>query len=333
VALGAIYIPTALMLVVFAMPFIGRTWLGHQFNRAFLVVMLAGVSYLTGLTIMEDKENADHQAKLRFAERDAHRVVQLAKREGIPQTGARDLMAHDPFTQGPRLFRRHCAVCHRFDGHDGTFLLIMKRVEDNGVKKSVPEPETAADLHDFGSREWITRVLTDYATTFKALENAGEKGKRFLEGDMANWCNENKKVLTDPANAESLKALVEFIVAQSGRTDLAPYDDKLVAEGKEIFKGGALKSGSLSSNCTDCHAMKAVGDADALSGGAGAGYPKLTGYAGAEWLREFIRNPAHADFYDTNNAMMSFSDKTLSEVDLHLLVNWMVKEYYEPKGH
>ena len=330
VAFGAIYVPTALMIIVVLMPLIGKSQWGHYFNRAFLVAVLAAVAVLTGMTIIEDNHNESHQAKLAFAERDAHRVVVLAARDGIPQNGARELLVNDPLTQGPRLFARHCSSCHRFDGHDGTLQKIMKTVEENGVKKLIPEPATAADLKDFGNREWITRVLTDYDSTFKPLENAGEKGQAILTGEMSSWCKDNQKALTDPANAESLKALVEFLTSQGGRTDLGTFDEKLVAEGKEIFKGGTLKSGTLSSSCVDCHAMKVAGESTSLSEGAGAGYPTLTGYAGRDWLKAFLRNPAHADFYGDKNTMMVFDDKRLSEKELDLLVNWMVGEYYLP---
>ena len=327
VAFGAIYIPGLLMGIVFLMPFIGRSQIGHYFNRAFLVVILAGVAFLTGMTLLEDSHNEVYQAKLKFAERDAHRIVELAKRDLIPQSGARELLIHDPFTQGPRLFARHCSSCHRFEGHDGTGQKITKSVTENGVEKKVLELETAADLKDFGTREWMTRVLTDYPATFKPLENAGEKGQKLLAGEMSQWCQENQKALTDPANADSLKALVEFLTAQSGRTDLKPaIDPELVAAGQQIFKGGALKSGALSASCSDCHAMK-VGD-ESLGDGSGAGYPKLTGYAGREWLKAFLRDPGHADFYDSKNLMIAFDEKRLSNAELDLLVDWMTGNFY-----
>lgn len=334
VALGAIYIPTILMSIVFLMPLIGRSRIGHFFNRSFLVVMLTGITILTVMTLHEDNHNESHQAKLKFAERDAHRVVVLANREGIPQNGARELLVHDPYAQGPRLFARNCSSCHRFDGHDGRFLKIVKTIKEGDKETQVPEPATAADLKDFGTREWITRVLTDYDETFKPLENAGEKGKAIQTGEMAGWCKENQKVLTDPANADSLKALVEFLAAQSGRTDQKAYDTTLVAAGREIFKGGALKSGSLSSSCTDCHSMKAIGETESLSDGAGSGYPKLTGYGGRDWLKAFLRDSGHADFYGDKNAMMVFPENKLSDKDLDLLVNWMTGDFYMPaKSH
>ena len=332
VAFGAIYVPTALMGIVFLMPFIGRSKIGHYFNRLFLVTLLAGIGWLTWITIAEDNHNKSHQAKLAFAERDAHRVVDLAKRDEIPMNGARELLVNDPFAQGPRLFARHCSSCHRFDGHDGTGQELLKTITENEVKKQIPEPDTAADLKDFGTREWITRVLTDYESTFKPLENAGEKGKAILGGEMSGWCKDNQKALADAANADSLKALVEFLAAQSGRTDKDPFDQGLVDAGKEIFKSGTLKVGSLSSSCVDCHAMKADGDTELLSDG-GPGVPKLTGYAGRDWLKAFLRNPAHTDFYGEKNTMMVFDEKRISDRELDLLVDWMIGNYYRPEKH
>ena len=337
VAMGAIIVPGIVMTLIFLMPFIGKSKFGHQLNRWSLVVLLVGVAALTALTIYEDNHNESHQAKLKFAERDAHRVVELARREGIPQNGARELLVRDPFSQGPRLFARHCSSCHRFDGHDGTGQRILKAkldAEGNAVKDahghsvSEEEPATAADLKGFGSREWVRRVLTDYDQTFAPLKNAGEKGQRFLDGEMAGWCRENKAVLSDPANSDSVKELVEFLAAQSGRADQGPFDEKLVVAGKGIFKGGALKSGTFNSSCVDCHAMIASNGPESLGDGAGPGYPTLTGYAGHDWLKRFLRTPGHADFYGDNNVMLAFDTLRLSEEELDLLVKWLTGDYY-----
>ena len=343
VAFGAIYIPGAIMTLIVLMPFIGRSKLGHQFNRLVLVVLLVGMAALTALTIYEDRHNESHQAKLNLAERDAHRVVQLAHREGIPQNGARELLARDPLSQGPRLFARHCASCHRFDGRDGKGERILKAKLDAAGKAlkdslghpvSEEEPATAADLKNFGSRDWVKRVLTDYDKTFAPLKNAGEKGQRFLDGEMAGWCKENQAALSDAANTESVKALVEFLVAQGGRSDLGPFDEQLVAAGKDIFKGGALKAGTLTSSCTDCHAMKPSDGSESLGDGAGPGYPTLTGYAGRDWLKSFLRAPGHADFYGDNNIMLAFDSQRLSDEELDLLVHWMTGDYYRAEqGH
>ena len=65
-------------------------------------------------------------------------------------TGALTLMRDDAYTQGPRIFSRNCASCHRFDGHDGL---------------GYPLPAdsiSASDLKDFGSLGWRAAEVTPY---------------------------------------------------------------------------------------------------------------------------------------------------------------------------
>ncbi|MBM4074789.1 MAG: cytochrome bc complex cytochrome b subunit [Planctomycetes bacterium] len=337
VAFGAIYIPTVLMILIALMPFIGKSNFGHQLNRLILVVLLAGIAYLTWLAVDEDAHNEAYQAKLAFAEKDSHRVVELANREGIPPNGARELLVNDPLSQGPRLFYRHCSACHRYDGRDGKGQRILQSkvdadgnrlLDDHGRSVTEEVSATATELKGFGSREWLYNVLTNYDETFAPMKNAGEKGQSFVdESEMANWCRENKEVLSKPENADSVKELVEFLFAQSGRTDLGKVDEQLVKAGREVFKSGTLKAGSLTSACTDCHSMKLPGESESLGDGAGAGYPTLTGYASQEWLRRFLRDPGHDDFYGSRNLMLQFHEKRLSERELDLLVKWMTGDY------
>lgn len=336
-AFGAIYVPGAIMGVIALMPFIGRWKLGHGFNIAFTLALLVGAGYLTTIALQEDAANRNHVAAVNAAELEGHRAAVLAQEFGIPQSGALSLLKEDSFIQGRKLFKRHCSSCHRYDGSDATGQVPMKEeVAENGHKKQVEEPPTAADLGKFGSREWITAVLSDYPTTFAPLANAGEKGDRFLKGEMADWVKNNSEALNKPDNAESKKALVEFLVAQSEREDLGPFDAQLVATGKEIFSSGKLANGSLTSSCTDCHAMKVVGETEPLSEGGGAGYPTLTGYGGRTWLKDFVMNPSHAQFYGPDNNMMPPFDGKLSEKETKQMIDWFVKDYFKaakPEHH
>ena len=52
--MGAVVIPTLALGVLFLMPLVGRWKLGHRFNLAFVVIMLAGIAYLTGAAVTED---------------------------------------------------------------------------------------------------------------------------------------------------------------------------------------------------------------------------------------------------------------------------------------
>src|SRR3954468_15835876 len=115
---GAIVIPTLLLGLLAAMPFIGNWKLGHRFNVGFLWVILLGAGALTFKVMKADRNNASYQVAVKSAEHAAHRAVELAQAPtGIPQAGAVSLLRSDALTQGPKLFAKNCASCHRFDGH------------------------------------------------------------------------------------------------------------------------------------------------------------------------------------------------------------------------
>jgi ubiquinol-cytochrome c reductase cytochrome b subunit len=326
------------MLLIAVMPFIGKWKLGHGFNVALTIGLLLGAGYLTVIAMEEDRRDPELQAAIHEAHRDGKRAVELAKAHGIPPEGVLSLLKEDPLTQGPRLFARSCASCHRFNGTDGTGrqVLVTETVDHRKVTKEVPA--TATDLGKFGSRDWLREVLLDYHKLFAPLSHLettganGEKinvGARFLMGDMASWSQENRAALTEAANTESFNALVEFLMQQSGRTDQEPIDAALAGEGLKIFENGMLKSGSLTANCVDCHQMHVAGEPQALSD-HGNGGPMLTGYAGKDWLLKFLENPGDEHFYGEKNAMPAFKD-TMSDKDRRLLTDWLVGDYYKPK--
>lgn len=335
-AFGAIYVPGALMAILTAMPIIGRWKVGHAFNVVFLLAMMVGIVGLTGLALKNDAADPDFVAAVRQAHEDAARIQELAKRpEGIPLEGAVSLLRADPKTQGPRLFARNCAPCHRFDGHDGTGREVAKlERQPDGTKVRVKENATATDLGRFGSPEWIKAVLTDFKGTFAALENVKAKddptqmadtSKHFLEGDMAQWsASHANHWRADPKNEQALDDLVAFLHAQSQRRDSPKPTDEAVKRGRQIFETGKLPVGAFESNCTECHALKPVGE-EAVLGEVGVG-PSLTNYAGARWLSEFLKNPGHEQFYGSNNVMPAFGER-LTEKELDLLVRWMVGDY------
>ena len=323
---GAIIVPGALMGVIALMPILGHWKLGHRFNVAFLLALMLGVVALTGVAWYEDnisetKSARDFRSARTTAEDNGKRTVELAEALGI-QTTARDLLRQDPKTQGPILFAKHCAACHRYDGHDGT-------------GKTPTKSATAADLGNFGSRDWLRSVLVDYKNHFASLANAtwdGEDvGPDFLEdGEMVSWSEDHKERLLEEANQESLNAIIEFVVAQSGRTDLPPINEELAAKGRDIFELGELAVGELDSSCVDCHALTPAAESEPLSEEGTS--PMLTGYGGMQWLKGMIADPAATDYYgNATNAMPAFADK-LTDEELDLLVRWMAGEYFEPKS-
>ncbi|MBD3672308.1 MAG: cytochrome b N-terminal domain-containing protein [Planctomycetaceae bacterium] len=331
-AFGAIYIPSALMLFLIMMPIIALWRFGHKINVFVTVILTACIMGLTGLAFYEDWYS-DKDASIKFrndvaaAHKAAERVRELAEApSGIPPEGAVSLLRNDPLTQGPKIFAKRCASCHRYDGHDGTGELVMVEGEEAEA--------TAADLGKFGSRQWVENILVNYDEVFAPTRNTTKDGvnlgELFLDDEygMAGWVNENKAVLQMPENKEILAGLKEFLAAQSGREDLAPYDESLIDIGRDAFVNGTLNQGEFTTNCVDCHDIKVRGEEEAL--GFPGTAPVLTGYAGEEWLKSFISNPGTEEHYGygDKNAMPAFED-SMSERELDLLVKWMINDYYK----
>jgi len=299
---GAIVIPGLLMALLAAMPFIGNWRLGHRFNVAFLWIVLAGSGWLTWLALAEDRANPDHAIAVAAAQREAQRVVELARSPaGIPATGAVTLLRQDPLTQGPKLFARHCASCHRFDGHDGL----------GGQPK---DAASAADLKGFASREWLAGLL-DPARVATPHYFGGTKFKngkmvKYVREDVAEYGPEDRKLLELTIAALSAEAGLK------AQRDIDRRDEALIAQGREALVGPRM-------NCADCHVFRGTGDAVG---------PELTGYGSREWLVDFIGNAAHPRFYGERNDRMPLfgEDKVITPGELGLIVDWLRGEWFVP---
>jgi len=317
--IGAMVIPGAIMGVLALMPLIGRWKLGHGFNVAFMFGIMIGIGFLTFLAVKEDRANADYNFAVADANQKAERVVELAKIQGIGPAGAVQLLRDDPKTRGAALFKVKCASCHRYDDHDGT-----------GRKPT--EAATAADLGNFGTRDWIRGVLTDPAGPkhFGPTKNSPEVGDRFTKGQMAEWVEEN--ITSKKVTEEELDAVVEFLASLGERKDAGKLDADKVAKGKNFF---GLGSDAVSGTCYDCHLMKVADDPDGAFSDASAqiatGAPDLTGYGSAQWLHEFIAKPGSKKFYGSHNAMQEFAG-SLTDREIDLIVKWLLHDWPEPEN-
>ena len=292
--IGAIVIPSLALFFLLVMPFIGHWKLGHRFNLAFLFIVLAGAGLLTYLARAQDQRDPSFRAAVQEAERNAYRVHVLA-RGGIPREGALSLLQNDPLTQGPALFARHCASCHRYGGHDGTGLVLA-------------EGPTAPDLKDFASREWIAKLL-DPEHIVSSNYYGGTKFKdgkmvRFVKRTIGEFNPSQKEQLTKLVAAVSAEAKLPSQLAQDRR------DRSLIDEGRLLVASDEMR-------CTECHQFRKR-DEDATA-------PDLTGYGSEEWLTAFIKNPAHERFYGKrNDRMPAFGeDNRLDDKSIAMLVTWL----------
>lgn len=296
--IGAIILPGAAVGFMFAMPYLGQWKLGHRFNLAFIFGGIAGAGLLTWMAMKQDNNDPNFQRALKDSHHQAARVIELAKAPtGIPIAGAAALLREDPFIQGPKLFSKHCASCHRFGGHDG---------QDIPVK----DPQSASDLKGFASREWLGGLLdpakVDSAHYFGAT--------KFKDGKMVKWV---KKNADEPKEQEQLKKIIAAVSAEAqlkSQREADARDAAIIKQGVELARGDVA--------CTDCHAFGKP-DPDATA-------PDLTGYGSRAWLVRFIGNPGHADFYGKRNDMPLFGEKQMLDAKtIGILADWLRAEWYE----
>jgi len=336
---GAIIVPAVIMGIIAAMPLteklLGKT--GHFLNKAFIWLLAAGVAALTMMAFYEDANDRGHQAALAESHRDASRAIELAAGpDKIPVDGAVSLLRRDPFTQGPRLFAQHCASCHRYNGHDGRGSLVMDSAKDN-LTEVIAGP-TAADLGNFGKRDWMMAIVTDYSNHFAWLKNARwftEAQAKSAAGEsvdyinpdgseMADWTSGYADSLKAPENAENVKALVEFLAAEAGHKG-SEFDAKLVEAGRKLALEGNWEGELNGTSCAQCH--DTIGQPFQADDTSANGYPSMAQYGSVAWLKDFIRNPGAARHYGSKNQMPSSTPERLSDTELDLLVRWMTADY------
>jgi mono/diheme cytochrome c family protein len=239
----------------------------------------------------EDKEVPESAKKFQHeqeeADKAAARAVNLAA-NGIPASGAIDLLRRDPRTQGKRLFKEHCATCHN---HGDDF-------KDTKDRKA-----SAGDLAGFGTEAYNLRLLTHpghkdfFGRTMPKrtkMQEAVEKAFPALHvtaEDEARMDAQEKKALAEDRvkDREELRLIAGWLARHPRHT--SPDRDS------DEFKLG--HKAYLTRDCATCHAYEGKG---------GRQGPDLTGYGDADWVRLMIMAPASPKRYGPTNTMPAFRD-------------------------
>ncbi len=340
--IGAIVIPTIVVILLFALPLVGWTKAGHNISRAFIVLLLGGVAVLTGLALFDDyyvdfakrfnlKDEKRLIASQEFldartaAEHDAERTVELINRREtlpdgtlseprlIPKEGAVSLLRNDPKTRGPRLFAQHCASCHTHD--DGSSLAAVTAGEHTPTRSVSEGSSSAPNLHNFASRKWLTSFLNhDQLTGPEFFGNTAHK-----TGRMATWLKQHAESL----KPEDITAIAAALSAQAGLKSQREADKQ---DAELITRGVGL----IEQNCArGCHKFGETGQLGLA--------PDLTGYGSYEWLMGFVSDPTHERFYrHENDCMPSFAkdlahpaNNNISVRELSLIVDWLRGDYFD----
>ncbi|MGI9428947.1 MAG: cytochrome b N-terminal domain-containing protein [Bythopirellula sp.] len=357
---GAFVIPGLIVAVLFLMPWIGRSRIGHFFNVALLIVLLGGAALLTVQAIQDDTMAGSADASFaesglaetganetafaaskeflkakQEAHHDAQRVIELAKVQGIPPTGALTLVYEDPYLQGPKLYAQNCASCHNY--------VDRGRPDAEGpdpqLQSLVNDSPTAPNLYGVGSREWIEGLLDPERVA--GPDYFGYQGSPFAgDGDyteMVDFVRDDcfGEDVADEQRVQVRAALKKIAIALSAEAALPQQraqdatDAAMIAEGRALIEGGLSDVLDSGSSCTDCHTFGEQQD---------IGSPVLDGYLSRQWMIDFIRNPADERFYgEMNDRMPAFAphdNPKLNQLDdqaLGLIVDWLRGDWVRAK--
>ncbi len=261
---AALAVPALLILGLLAVPFLDRGRDGAPRRRLLPLLLvggsMAGLFALGFLSTAEDARNPKYLEGRKRAEEESQRARRLAL-EGVPVAGGTAVYLNDPLERARLLFREHCQGCHKL-----------------GTAGPAPEDQKGPDLTGWGTRGWISALITD-------PDHDRAFGRTKLKGGM-------KAVQLPP---ETLADLVEYVYSLGGGGDI---DAARAKRGAQIFED---------TNCDICH------ERDGQSPGQG---PGLGGYLSAGWARALLSDPGSPLYYGKKNDMPAFGKKlTGAELD------------------
>jgi ubiquinol-cytochrome c reductase cytochrome b subunit len=273
--IGTVVIPMGAGLLLALLPLMGYGWMrrfGHVLGILVIVGLLTGVGTLTYLALAEDRADTEKakafRKELEKADELGRRAVRLAS-DGVPAEGAIELLRRDPLTKGKELFGQYCASCHN---HGDDFR---------------SENAAASDLADFGTAEWVRRLLRE-------PDSPRYFGHTNLR-TMSNWVKRARAGAQKEKSEGEFEAELDQIAEWLGGHPRA----RVPAGGEETaFARGFQK---FEDRCIQCHTYKNAGGGDAKG-------PDFTGYGDADWLRLMIMSPENDLRYSARNRMPIFRD-------------------------
>ena len=357
---GAIVVPGLIMTVMALMPIVGNWRLGHRFNVAFTLAILAGVGLLTAMALNEDysalwvnraslaeaeklhDQTGGDAAKLVAALGGDNAKVAAIKRQWKTLEKVRRSQA---YLDAVKLAEADAARAVELAGRPerippaGMLELVRRDPLSQGprlfaqhcgschahVDPLAPDAEVVIAKSSAANLHGFgsadwMRGLLD-ANQVAGPAYFGNTAHK--EGDMVSFVRDD---LTDEATwpKGDIDAVVAAMAAEAGRP--VPQEIAgLVDKGRELV--------AASDRCGGCHAFRGNGT------DLGAA-PDLTGWGGRDWLVGIITDPTHERFYgDQNDRMPSFGKAAegaippLSREQIDLIADWLRGEWYRPAQH
>ncbi|MEX0676448.1 MAG: cytochrome b N-terminal domain-containing protein [Pirellulales bacterium] len=358
--LGAVVIPSLVMLGLVLMPIVGRWNLGHRSNVAMLLILLGGIGYLTMTALHED-----HQARWTDPEQFAE-LQSTVQELGNDERKIAEHFGHDAAKIAD--YRRRLAAYERYrksqeylkavaDAQIEAQRVIELASGPNRIPPSGAITLLRGDPKTQGPKLFAARCAgchthlppsTDQVARAAAEKNStapnlyGFAGRAWLagflnskriagvdyfgrtshsEGEMVEFVND--KMSEWPA--EDVKSAVAALSAEArleSQLEADKTDAAIIEAGRKIIQN--------QEHCATCHKFHGAGELGMA--------PDLTGYGSREWLIGMISNPTHERFYrDANDRMPAFAEHAgdapeniLTADAIGLIVDWLRGEWYEP---
>ncbi len=297
--IGTFVIPTALVVVMMILPLLDRLLprrLAHFLACGFVFAVVGAAGFLTVQAMQDDRRDELFQKGRKQADATRERALYLAGLPdvGIPPDGAAYILRRDPLTQGTAILEKRCLGCHVFEGKgQGT--------------------QTASDLKQFGTREWVRGLLENPAS-------ASHFGKAPKLDGMLEW-KKNSKL-----NSKELDDVADFVGSFASIPEGTTAEDWLNSPGVAEHKG--LKP--FQKECATCHVVEGLSEKDPMRDA-----PKLLAWGSPYWLARMIRNPRSSDkygFLDEKLAgqMPAFGADQITSPDLEALIRYLKDDYVKP---
>jgi quinol-cytochrome oxidoreductase complex cytochrome b subunit/mono/diheme cytochrome c family protein len=360
---GAIIVPGLVMGLMFLMPLIGRWKLGHRFNIAFVLLLLAGIGWLTASAYIED-HRAQWTDPGQFATfEDQLRSFGGDEKKLVDSFGGDEKKIAD--------FRRQKAAFERFKKSEDYLHAVAEAKEQaERVKELAAGPNRIppagalsmlrSDAKTQGRMLFEARCaschtyfdpdgpLTDAAKQ-EILAHAsapnlfGFANRRWIAGLLDAKQIAGPQYFGNTAHKES--EMVQFVTddlpdaSQWQPSEVKQVIAALSAEatlpeqrGLDRDEQAAIKAGQSlikdANRCASCHPFRG---AETKLGKA----PDLTDYGSREWLIGFISNPRHERFYGkSNDRMPAFApnidpaQNKLTAKEIGMLADWLRGEWY-----
>ena len=355
--LGAIVVPGLIMGVMFLMPIIGNWKLGHRFNVAFTLGIIAGAGLLTALALNEDyyalwvdkaslaeaqklyDETGGDEEKLAAAlggdkAKIAAMEKQWEKLEKIRHSQA--------FLDASKQAKLDAARAIELAGRPekippaGMLELVRTDPKSQGPRLFAQHCASCHAHVDPQAPEAASLLAQSSAANLHGFGSAAwvrglldpeqVAGPAYFgntahkDGDMVNFV-QNDLTDADTWKKDDIEAVIAALSSEAGLRGEKPAE-ALVAKGRELI--------ASDERCGSCHQFRDNGTELGTA-------CDLTGWGSREWLVGIITDPTHERFYgDTNDRMPSFgkadegSLPPLTRAQIELIADWLRGEWYRP---